>query len=330
MKLETFVLITLFSFSLFSQEYLPKSTGEIVKHKYYTLSYNEDHEQANWVHYKLNPAFLSGTAARVDIFREDPSVSSKSASLKDYKGSGYDRGHLAPAADMKYNSIAMSESFYMSNISPQSPSFNRGIWKRLESLVRGWGEKFEIYVSTAGVLGSDNLGAIGKNRVTVPSKYYKVIYAPDKNIMIGFLLSNSKQSGSLSSYTVSVDKIESLTGIDFFSELPDNVEAELESIVVLKNWDFTATSSGGSSSSSSSKSVSVQCNGIAKSTGNRCRNKTSNTNGYCYLHQSQSSSYVKPKPAKANYVGRCNATTKAGSRCKRNASGGSRYCWQHQ
>jgi endonuclease G, mitochondrial len=330
MKLETLVLIALCSFSLFSQEYLPKSGGEIVKHKYYTLSYNEAHEQANWVHYKLNPAFLSGSTPRTDSFKSDPLVSTESATKSDYKGSGYDRGHLAPAADMKYNSLAMLESFYMSNMSPQNPSFNRGIWKRLESLVRGWGEKFEIYVSTAGVLGSNNIGAIGKNRVTIPSKYYKVIYAPNKNIMIGFLLSNAKQSGSLYSYTVSVDKIESLTGIDFFSELPDNIEEELESKVVLENWDFTASSSGGYSSSSYSNSVSVQCNGVAKSTGNRCRNKTTKTNGYCYLHQNQSSSYVKPKPTKANYVGRCNATTKAGSRCKRNASAGSRYCWQHK
>jgi len=330
MKLVKLLLFFLYTFNLFSQEYLPKSSGEIVKHKYYTLSYNETHEQANWVHYELNPSFLRGSTPRTDSFKSDPLVTTNSATKSDYKGSGYERGHLAPAADMKYNSIAISESFYMSNMSPQNPSFNRGIWKRLESLVRGWGEKFDIFVSTAGVLSSDNLGTVGRNRVTIPSKYYKVIYAPDKSIMIGFLLSNTKQSGSLSSYVVSVDKIESLTGIDFFSELPDNIEDELESKVVLKNWDFTASSSGGYSSGSSSKSISTQCNGIAKSTGNRCRNKTTNTNGYCYLHQNQSSTYVKSKPKKANYVGRCNATTKAGSRCKRNASGGSRYCWQHQ
>ena len=238
-----FLLFLLFSFKLLGQEYLPKSEGEIIKHKYYTLSYNEDHEQANWVHYKLDPNFLTGTTPRINSFRPDPYVSTKSSELSDYKGSGYDRGHLAPAADMKYNSVAMSESFYMSNISPQNPSFNRGIWKRLESLVRGWGEKFDIFVSTAGVLSSYNLGAIGGNRVTIPSKYYKVIYAPDKNIMIGFLLTNTKQSGDLSSYAVSIDKIESLTGIDFFSELPDNIEEELESKVVLKNWDFTSLSS---------------------------------------------------------------------------------------
>ena len=278
MKLALLHIVFLFSFKLFTQEYLPKSSGEIVKHKYYTLSYNETHEQANWLHYKLNPSFLRGSTPRTNSFKPDPLVSTKSAQLSDYKGSGYDRGHLAPAADMKYNSLAMLESFYMSNISPQNPSFNRGIWRRLESLVRGWGQKFEIYVSTAGVLGSNNLGAIGKNRVTIPSKFYKVIYAPDKNIMIGFLLSNRKQSGNLSSYALSVDKIESITGIDFFSQLPDNIENELESKVLLKKWDFTATSTGGYSSDSSSKSVSAQCNGIAKSTGNRCRNKTTNEN----------------------------------------------------
>ena len=278
MKLALLHIVFLFSFKLFTQEYLPKSSGEIVKHKYYTLSYNETHEQANWLHYKLNPSFLRGSTPRTNSFKPDPLVSTKSAQLSDYKGSGYDRGHLAPAADMKYNSLAMLESFYMSNISPQNPSFNRGIWRRLESLVRGWGQKFEIYVSTAGVLGSNNLGAIGKNRVTIPSKFYKVIYAPDKNIMIGFLLSNRKQSGNLSSYALSVDKIESITGIDFFSQLPDNIENELESKVLLKKWDFTATSTGGYSSDSSSKSVSAQCNGIAKSTGNRCGNKTTNEN----------------------------------------------------
>ena len=329
-KILSSLFALLFSLSLFSQKYLPKSSGEVIKHKYFTLSYNESHEQANWVHYKLNPSFLSGNTPRKDSFKSDPLVSTKSASKSDYRGSGYDRGHLVPAADMKYNSVAMLESFYMSNISPQNPSFNRGIWKRLESLVRGWGGKFEIYISTGGVLSADNLGKIGRNRVTIPYSFYKVIYAPEKNIMIGFLLQNKKQSGKLSSYAVTVDLIEKITGIDFFSELPDKLENKLESNVNLKNWDFNNLFSYKSNPSNSSTNLSAQCKGIAKSTGDRCRNKTKNTNGYCYLHQSQSSSYFKPEQKKSNYNGRCNATTKAGTRCKRNASGGSRYCWQHQ
>ena len=330
MKLVLHVLVFLLSINLFSQEYLPKSSGELVKHKYYTLSYNEIHEQANWVHYKLYPAFLRGSTPRTDSFKTDPLVSTKSAQLSDYKSSGFDRGHLAPAADMKYNSLSMFESFYMSNMSPQNPSFNRGIWKRLESLVRDWGKQFEIYISTAGVLGSDKLGTIGYNNVTIPSKFYKVLYAPEKNIMIGFLLSNTKLSGELSSYTVPVDLIESLTGIDFFSQLPDNIENELESKVELSNWYFTAKSSDSYNSSSYKKRLSVQCKGIAKSTGNRCRNKTTNSNGYCYLHQSQSSSYISPSTKKTKYLVRCNATTNTGSRCKRNSSDGSKFCWQHQ
>jgi len=238
------VLTFFVSIHLFSQEYLPKSSGEIIKHKYYTLSYNETHEQANWVHYKLNPSFLRGSTPRTNSFKPDPLVSTKSAQLSDYKGSGYDRGHLAPAGDMKFNSIAMSESFFMSNISPQRPEFNRGIWRRLESLVRAWGKRYEIYVSTAGVLNIEGYGTIGRNKVKIPSKYYKVIYAPEKNIMIGFLMTNAKLTGQLSSYAISVDKIEAITGIDFFSELPDDIENDLESKVVLKNWNFTTISSG--------------------------------------------------------------------------------------
>ena len=327
----TFVIAFLSITNLFCQKYLPKSNGEIVKHSFYTLSYNETYEQANWVHYKLYPSFLMGKTPRKDSFKKDPLVSTQSASKNDYRGSGYDRGHLVPAGDMKYSSVAMLESFYMSNISPQNPSFNRGIWKRLESLVRGWGENFEIYITSAGVLDFNNLGKIGRNGVLIPHSFYKIIYAPNKNIMIGFLLSNNKHFGDLSSYAVTVDEIESLTGIDFYSDLPDNLEEELESKLITNNWDFNTTSRRDFSSSiNPSKNISFQCNGIAKLTRERCRNKTTNKNRYCYLHQSQSSNHIKPKQKKTNYVGRCNATTKSGSICKRKASDGTRFCWQHQ
>lgn len=328
-RLSALVLFFLFNSNIFPQKYLPKSDGEIVKHTYYTLSYNEEHEQANWIHYILNPAFLNGNTPRNESFKSDPLVTTSSANINDYKGSGYDRGHLAPAADMKYNSISMQESFYMSNMSPQNPSFNRGIWKKLESLVRGWGDKFEIYISTGGILNSKNLGRIGRNRVTIPTSFYKVIYAPSKNIMVAFILSNTRLSGNLTSFVVTVDKVETLTGIDFFSELPDNIEDKLESEVNLSNWDFSTSRSYKNNSNSSVINLSSQCKGVAKSSGNRCRNKTKNANVYCYLHQNQSPNYVKPKPSNSNYTGKCNAITKAGTRCKRNASTGSRYCWQH-
>lgn len=226
------------SLKLLGQEYLPKSEGEIIKHKYYTFSYNEDHEQANWVHYKLDPNFLKGTTPRINSFRPDPYVSTKSAELSDYKGSGYDRGHLAPAGDMKYSRESMIESFYMSNMSPQNPSFNRGVWRRLEETIREWGKTSKIFISTAGVLNIENLGSIGGNKVTIPSKYYKVIYSPKKKSMVGFLLSNRGSLSELKSFVVSIDSIESITGIDFFHELPDEIENELESKINLEHWEL--------------------------------------------------------------------------------------------
>ena len=318
-------ILILFQFlGLFSQTYLPESKGEIISHSYYTLSYIEDHEQAEWVYYKLTHDMFETSVERTDNFRNDPLVSTGSSSPNDYYKSGYDRGHLAPAGDMKKNRQIMSESFYMSNISPQNPSFNRGGWKKIESLVRDWAHNGEIHVVTGGVL-RNGLNKIGNNRVSVPLYFYKIIFDSNKNKMIGFLTPNQKLASSVESYVYSVDYIESFTGIDFFPGLDDELEDRLESQKQLNQWSFNITRS--SSSSPVSFTLSSQCLGIAKSTGNRCKNLTKNENGYCYAHQSQSPDY-KP-PAKSDYVGRCNATTKAGTRCKRNASSGSRYCWQH-
>ena len=321
-------LISLFLIICFYQlnaqdNYKHSINGEYVEHSRYSLSYLEEHEQAEWVYYKLNYNLLKGNTERSDNFRVDLSISTGSASLNDYKGTGYDRGHLAPAGDMKDSYISMSDSFFMSNMSPQLPSFNRGGWKRLEALVRSWAEKNELYIVTAGIL-KESLSKIGTNGVSIPEHFYKVIYVPSSSKMIGFLMPNTKINLDLSYYAKNVDEIEKLTGIDFFYNIDDDLEDRLESELRIDNWDFNSTTSFSTNSSNSS---SVQCKAIAKSTGNRCRNKSKNTNGYCYVHRAQAPDYIPPK--KSNYVGRCNATTKKGTRCKRNASSGSRYCWQH-
>ena len=220
-------------------KFLPKSQGQVINHNYYTVSYNENHEQANWVHYKLNSYMLTGTTKRTDNFRIDPNVTNKSVSPSDYKGSGYDRGHLAPAGDMKISFTSMSESFFMSNISPQNRSFNRGGWKKLESLVRVWAKKNKIFITTAGVLNDNDLKKIGsKNSVSVPREFYKLIYMPSENKMIAFLMPNQKINGQLKDYVVSVDKVEDLTGIDFYSELDDVLEEKLEAEVNPSKWNF--------------------------------------------------------------------------------------------
>ncbi len=215
-----------------AQNYSPSSTHEIVKHTYYTLGYDEGHEQAAWVCYTLTPTLLAVETKRTNDFREDSAISTGSASLADYRRSGYDRGHLCPAADMVRSPGAMSESFLMSNMSPQHPSFNRGGWKRLEEFVREVAKKSSItYVVTGPVL-SEALGSIGKNEVTIPAHYYKVFYQPEEDCMVAFVMPNEKiMQRDLMLYVVSVDSVEVLTGIDFFAELPDSLESSLESVV---------------------------------------------------------------------------------------------------
>ena len=207
--------------------YLPRSTNaEVIHHRYYTLTYVERHEQAGWVAYELDDFMTQGGAERGN-FRPDSSVVTGSALPDDYRGSGYDRGHLCPAADMKWQQEAMNETFLMSNMSPQRPGFNRGIWKVLEEQVRDWAvEKRRIYVA-AGPLLEDGLPTIGElNFVSVPREFYKVIlyYDGTRAEAIGFVLRNESSAEPLSSFVVTVDSVEALTGIDFFPELPDPIE----------------------------------------------------------------------------------------------------------
>ncbi len=211
----------------------------IIERPYYTIRYSEEHEQAMWVAYKLSADSLAQERfERKDDFRKDPRVKTGSADLSDYKGSGYDRGHLAPAADFSYDEFALSQSFYMSNMSPQAPSFNRGIWKKLEDQIRNWtSQDSEIYVVTGPVLNK-SFKTIGKNEVSVPEYYYKVLLdiAKPEIKAIAFLMKNEKSSEPLASFVVSIDRIEALTNIDFFPSLPDELENQLEANTFTSQW----------------------------------------------------------------------------------------------
>ncbi|MCW3084938.1 MAG: non-specific endonuclease [Bacteroidetes bacterium] len=149
----------------FPENFLPAhtATDELIRHTAYTLCYSEKQEQAKWVAYHLTGEMCNNNGEeRTNNFREDLDVKTRSAIPDDYKKSGYDRGHLCPAGDMGWSEQTMSESFLMSNMSPQVPGFNRGIWKNLEGDVRQWAiDNKDIYVVTAGVL-EDNLATIGR------------------------------------------------------------------------------------------------------------------------------------------------------------------------
>ena len=209
------------------------NTSQLIKHSSYWFSYSEPHEQPEWVYYLLTKERVSGDAKRKNNFKADPKVETGSASLTDYKGSGYDRGHLCAAADNTHSTEAMSESFYMSNMSPQAPSFNRGVWKRLEGQFRKWASvKDSLYVVTGGVLTSA-LDTIGGNGVIVPKYYYKIaLHVGADTTAIGFLMANEESKQPLLDYVISIDSIEVLTGIDFFYQMDnqDSFESEIDTV----------------------------------------------------------------------------------------------------
>lgn len=210
----------------------------VIFHTGFALLYSEEHEQAKWVAYELTLEETLKGVERSNRFTTDPKVITGTASDKDYKGSGYDRGHLAPAADMSWSDEAMKESFYYSNISPQVPAFNRGIWKRLEEQVRQWARQDSaVYVVTGPVL-SDNLPRIGTNQVAVPPSFYKALLVWRNQNMkaIAFVIPNEKLSLPLGRFAVSIDSLEHLTSIDFFPALPDTLENKLERVACVACW----------------------------------------------------------------------------------------------
>ncbi|WP_017731968.1 DNA/RNA non-specific endonuclease [Nafulsella turpanensis] len=218
--------------STFSMELLP------VVHKAYSLGFYEEHGQAAWVAYLLSSQHQRNSFERRNNFREDPLLEGKSASPEDYTNSGYDRGHLAPAGDLDYSKNALAESFYMSNISPQEPSFNRGGWKELEDLIRTWATLEDSLLIVTGPVLQPGLKKIGRNKVSVPEYFYKIIFdtrQPEVK-MIGFLMPNRGIREKLDTFIVPVDSIEKLTGLDFFPGLSGALEDSLEDRVQKEKW----------------------------------------------------------------------------------------------
>lgn len=210
----------------------------VIKHRAYCLSYNEAFEQANWVAYELTKEETNPVVKRYNRFLIDPEVATGTADQKDYAKSGFDTGHLAPAGDMAWSQISMKECFFYSNMSPQYPSFNRGIWKQAEELVRTWAKEYSsIYIVTGPVL-SPGLATIGKNKVAIPHYFYKVIldYHPPRMKGIGIIMENAASGEPLDSFAVTIDSVEKVTGIDFYPLLPDKFEEKLESSLDTDKW----------------------------------------------------------------------------------------------
>lgn len=241
------VLLLLFVFPSILWAFAPLATsytpGETIKRTYYTLNYNEEHEVPNWVEYSLEKNQLQNCAKRARGFKIDDLLSTGSATPEDYRNSGYDRGHLVPAGDMKINRQAMLDTFYLSNVSPQPSRFNQGKWSHLENLVRAWAYNYEkIWIVTGPVLRG-SLPWIGvQNQVSVPEQYFKVILKRSSRGYLGiaFLMSTSVPYSDLKLYSLDIDKVEELTGINFFPFLTYQEEEVAERSFDISHWDFNA------------------------------------------------------------------------------------------
>ncbi|AZQ43606.1 DNA/RNA non-specific endonuclease [Nonlabens ponticola] len=219
-------------------DYLPSSTNQVIHHKSYSLSYNERHEQAEWTAHVLRPSDIQQVDFKRPYFEIDDQVSTGAASWRNYKNSGYDRGHLVPAGDRRGSIQDFNETFLTSNISPQLHEFNAGIWNDLEQQVRRYAQQYgDLYIVTGSILGN-NLSSIGNENVTVPRSFYKIILREtnDQPVILAYLLSQDDQDTSLNSYLISVDQIETMTGTDFFAQLPHDIEEKLEAQTARRGW----------------------------------------------------------------------------------------------
>ena len=216
----------------------PGKCDIVINRRGYALGYSKKYKQSLWVIYRITKTEMDVPRfKRTNDFRVDPLIKAGAAVLADYRKSGYDRGPLAPAATMGYSKQTTSESFYLSNMSPQRPQFNRTTWKRLESQVRLWAKENKgIYVVTGPIIkpGHTTIG----NKVAVPQYYYKVIFdiSPPSFKMIAFILENKGSNQPLKAFVVTVDEVEKLSGLDFFSDLPDLIEDKLEKEVNIALW----------------------------------------------------------------------------------------------
>ncbi len=215
---------------------------QIIVHEGYTVSYNKEWKIPNWVAYELTASEATGTSKRKDNFIADPVIGKANNLATSYSKSGYDRGHMAPAADMAWNDTVMAESFYYTNMCPQYPTLNRGLWSKLEAQVRSWAiADSAIYVVTGVVIDRQlEITTIGKDEVVVPTYIYKAVASPfvSPPRAIAFVMKNERENPTLQGCAISVDSLEKFAGIDLFPALPDEVEHVIEASFTTEAWSW--------------------------------------------------------------------------------------------
>ena len=224
---------------LLSQDTPDGVPEQMLRRAGYTASYNKTTKLPNWVAWHLTADRTTGPAKRSGVdFQADMDVPAPRAEDSDYYGSGYDRGHMCPAADNKYSEKAMEESFLFTNMCPQNGNLNRGDWNEMEQACRRWAKEYGgVYVVCGPILYKGKHKTIGKNKVVVPEAFFKVVLRTGENPKaIGFIYKNAEGNRPKGDYVNTVDEVERITGIDFFPELPDDVENKVEATADIADW----------------------------------------------------------------------------------------------
>lgn len=222
--------------SLEMPSYIEEAT--VLKRHGFTIGFSKKYKHAYWVAYQLKCNETIGTVPRSNYFKEDQILGKYSPNTDDYYASGYDKGHLIPAGDNKSDPVAMDDSFLMSNVSPQIPAFNRGIWKRLEEQVRDWACQYDsLYIITGAVLDPE-LTRLGKSKIAIPDYYYKsiLLYSKSHQSMVTYYMYQYTKDDNLNNFVITTDSLESILGYDLFHNLDDSVEAVLESRLDTTFW----------------------------------------------------------------------------------------------
>ncbi len=314
--LAAFILaLTLFAVPGYSQLplefYFPAgaSKGKIVRHVGYTLYFSDQHRQAAWALYQLTAERAGGKTPVPEFYKTDPEMASGSALPGDYAGTGYDRGLLVPAGNLKWSKSAAGEAYLMSNVSPMKSAFRHGLWAELEAQVRKWAvANGEIYVVVGPVLKGALL-TIGKSKISAPESFYAVVLDNREPEVkgIGFILPNGPSKKPLMSCAVSIDAVELATGINFFPNLPARVQKPLEGTVSIAGWTESETPPSQQAAQQAAPVVNISekgkitgkafitavlCRGL-DSEGKRCKRMTTNPNGFCWEHQDQAKPAIK-------------------------------------
>lgn len=218
-------------------------SGNIIRYSSYTVSFNSNTLNPDWVAYELTKEEADGDVASRSgrNFVQDPNFKGKQPNYYDYNNTGWDKGHLAPAADMKWSVKAMDECFYFTNCCPQNRDFNGGIWNSLEKNIRSWARKYgRVYVITGPLFTDNQYGTIGTDNVAIPDAFFKACVVPkgESYSAVGFLMDNTLLNDNLGSYACTVDELERIIGLDLFCGMNDQIENEIEAVVKWGDWGF--------------------------------------------------------------------------------------------